>query len=245
LVSSEWSQPDAAEVSDSSLLQGEDSGSDNGSVGEEDSWDQFTQNDYVKQLWDAADLNILQPEEVREAVEGTNPALGLFHWFLSKNLLDTVCRWTNESLEKKGQKRSTKCEFNAYISLEMGLSLMKFNDIQKYWSSRGFFGHDTFCSTMSHDHFNQIRSCVCFSSPSLYDVDEAIADPLWACRTLLENFIKRCAAIAECTCATKARTCAKMYIPIKPDKHGIRLSALWLLMMGHQTKNLRQRDGKN
>jgi hypothetical protein len=234
-VSSEWNQPDSHVVSESPSSPGEDISSDDGSGIEEDSRDQFSQNDYVKQLWDAADLHILQPGEVREAMGGSTPELSLFHLFLSRNFLDAVWRWTNESLEKKGRKRCTKIEFNAYIGLEMGMSLMKFNDIQKYWSSGCFLGHDTFRSTMSRDRFKQIRGCVCFSSPSFYDADEANADPLWTCRTLLDNFIKKCAAVAvpvgvsaldECTCATKARTRAKTYIPIKPDKYGIRFYAV-------------------
>jgi hypothetical protein len=104
--------------------------------------------------------------------------------------------------------------------------LMKFNDIYKYWSSGCFLGLDTFHTTMSRDHFNQICSCICFSSPSLYDADEANEDPLWSCQTLLDNFIKRGASVAVpmgvceldgCTCPTKTRTRMKAYLPIKPD----------------------------
>jgi hypothetical protein len=107
-------------------------------------------------------------------------------------------------------------------------------------------------------------------------------------------------AFDECTCATKACTCAKTYLSIKPDKYGIHFyavvghrycymssffnnrasnntvisgpteyhlifrdmrtpyyktieedesmrdspSALWLLMMGHQTKTYKLFDGK-
>ncbi len=97
-VSSKWNKPDAAEVSWLSSSQGEDSGSDDGSGGDEDSRDQFFQNDYVKKLWDTASLNTMQPGEVHEAMEGTNPELGLFHLFFSKTFLDTLWRWTNKLL---------------------------------------------------------------------------------------------------------------------------------------------------
>jgi len=49
---------------------------------------------------------------------------------MTKTFLDTVWRWTNESMGRKGRRRCTKNEFFAYIGLEMGMSLMKFNDIQ-------------------------------------------------------------------------------------------------------------------
>jgi hypothetical protein len=250
-------------VSESPLSPGEDISSDDGSGTEEDSRDQFSQN---------------------------------------------VWRWTNESLKKGGKKRCTKIEFNAYVGLDMGMPLMKFNIIPKYWSSGCFLSHDTFCSTMSRVCFKQIHSCVCFSSPSFYDADKAYSDLLWTCQKLLDNFIKKCADVAvpvgvsaldECTCAMKC-TRAKTYIPIKPDKYGIHFyavvghrycykfsffdnrasnntgisglmeyhrifrdmstpyyktieehesirdspSALWLLMMGHQTKTHKQPDGK-
>jgi hypothetical protein len=45
------------------LSPGKDISSDDGCGTVEDYQDQFSQNGYVKQLWDAADLHILQPRE--------------------------------------------------------------------------------------------------------------------------------------------------------------------------------------
>ena len=189
-IAAEWNEPDTgiavvtpSSSSQPSLSQEQDSVSDGDSGTEEVthvSGNQFT-NLYNKKFLDSAELHILQPGEVVAVAEGNNPELGLFNLFMTKTFLDTVWRWTNESMGRKGRRRCTKNDFFAYIGLEMGMSLMKFNDIHKYWSSGCFLGHDTFRTTMSRDRFKQIRSCICFSSPSLYYADEANKDLLWSC----------------------------------------------------------------
>jgi hypothetical protein len=304
LDSIEWNEPEEVSFTQQTLqdAMGDGSGSEDGSRRDEDSVPSSSRvdNPYVQQLWDRADLHILRPGDIRQS-----PQLALFNLFMTRTFLDAVWSWTNESLEKKGRKKCTKVEFKAYVRLDMGMSSLHFNDIKKYWATGSFLGSDTFRTTMSRDHFIRIRSCVCFHSPTSYDADEANDDHLWTFRSLLDNFIKGGASVAvplgvitldECTCATKARSHAKTYLPIKPDKYGIRFytvgshrycyissffdnragnqtgisgpteyhrlfwelrtpyykvlkghesikdspSALWILMMGHQTKLLRQ-----
>jgi hypothetical protein len=196
-------------------------------------------NEYVRTLLDSADLCIMQPGLVNAAYESENKELGLFHLFLTQNYLETVCKWTNEVLERKGRKQATVKEFYAYIGLEMGMSLLRYNDIKKYWAEGSFVGHETFRDTMSRNRFQEIRSCISFLSPKAYDAATAHDDPLWTCRSLLDHFIRRSADIAvplgisaldENSCATKARTRAKTYSPNKPDKYAIRFYAV----VGHK-----------
>lgn len=238
-IPSEWNEPEEVSFTQqtSQDATGDSSGSEDGSRGGEDSVPSSSRvdNPYVQQLWDGADLHILRPGKVRQAIAGESPQLALFNLFMTRTFLDAVWSWTNESLEKKGRKKCTKAEFKAYVGLEMGMSLLRFNDIKKYWATGSFLGSETFRTTMSRDRFISIRSCICFRSPTSYDADEANDDPLWTCRSLLDNFIKRGASVAvplgvsaldECTCATKARSRAKTYLPIKPDKYGIRFYAV-------------------
>jgi len=65
------------------------------------------------------------------------------------------------------------------------------------------------------------------------------ADPLWSCRSILDQFIKKSACLAvsisvsaidENSCPTKARTKAKTYLPNKPAKYAIRFYAV----VGHK-----------
>ena len=182
-IPSEWNEPEEVSFTQhtSQDATGDSSGSEDGSRGGEDSVPSSSRvdNPYVQQLWDGADLHILRPGEVRQALAGESPQLALFNLFMTRTFLDAVWSWTNESLEKKGRKKCTKAEFKAYVGLEMGMSLLRFNDIKKYWATGSFLGSDTFRTTMSRDRFIRIWSCVCFRSPTSYDADEANDDPLW------------------------------------------------------------------
>jgi hypothetical protein len=167
-------------------------------------------NAYVKRLLDIADLHILQPGEVNLAYGSSSKQLGLFRLFSTSNYVETVCKWTNESLQQKGQKSRSMKEFQAYMGLELGMSLLKYNDIKQYWAEGCFLGHEIIRGTMSRTRFQQIRASVCLQS---YDGQTAANDPLWSRRSLLEQFIWKSASIAvpvgvsaldENSCPTKA-----------------------------------------
>jgi hypothetical protein len=49
---------------------------------------------------------------------------------------------------------------------------------------------------MSRTCFEEIRACVCFSALKSYDGEVAASDPLWACRSLLHQFIRKSASLA-------------------------------------------------
>jgi len=196
-------------------------------------------NEYIRGILSTVDLKILQESQVNNAFNSNDRELELFHLFMSKNYLDVVSKWTNEVLLDKGRKQCSCKEFLAYIGLELGMSLMKFNDIKKYWARGSFLGHETFRSTMSRSRFQDIRSCVRFSSKQSYDSDGASTDPLWFCRSLIDQFIRKSASVAvplgvsaldENSCPTKARTRAKTYSPNKPAKYAIRFYAV----VGHK-----------
>ena len=205
---SEWGCPIAegsSPPSSPSLSQGEDEESseseeepDGGEVC--DPYD----NCYVRKLRESADLHLLQPGAVYSAFDGDEKELGLFHLFLTKNYLETVCKWTNEVLVGKGKKECDVKEFYVYIGLELGMSLLKFNDIKKS-----------------------------------YDGEAAASDSLWACRSILDQLIRKSASIAvpigvsaldENSCPTKARSKAKTNSPNKPAKYAIRFYAV----VGHK-----------
>ncbi len=114
--------------------------------------------------------------------------------------------------------------------------------------------------------------CVHFSTLKSYNGEAAASDPMWACRLLLDQFIRKSASLAvlmggsslnENSCPAKAWSKVKTYSPtslpnIPSDSMqlwGINtvilapylttglVSALWVCMMGHQTVNLKQLNG--
>ncbi len=184
----------------------------------------------MRTLLRSADHCIRQPGLVKAVYESEYKELGLFLLFLINNYLETVCKWTNEVLERKGRKKMSMKEFHAYVGLELGRSLLHCNDAKKYWAEGSFLGHETFCDIMSHNHFQENCSSICFLSPKMYDAVAAHYDPLLTCHSLLDHLIWRSADVAvllgisaldENSCATKAHTRAKTYSPNKPDKYAI------------------------
>ncbi len=80
--------------------------------------------------------------------------------------------------------------------------------------------------------------CLVFSLNS-YDSEMASSDPLWFCRSLLDQFIKKSTSVAvpagvsaldENSCPTKACFKAETYSPNKPAKYAIRFYAF----VGHK-----------
>lgn len=196
-------------------------------------------NEYVRRLLRSADLKLLKPGLAYAAYDSEETEQNLFHLFFSKAYLERVCSWTNPVLVNKGKKAVTLMEFTAYIGLELGMSLLKFNHLKSYWANASFLGHETFKSTMSRNRFMDIRAAVRFSALESYDAATANDDPLWFSRSVLEEFIIKSARLAvpvgisaldENTCPTKARTRAKTYSPNKPAKYGIRFYAV----VGHK-----------
>jgi hypothetical protein len=90
-------------------------------------------NEYVRGILRSAILHILQSGQVSAAYDKVDREVELFHLFMTKKYLETVSRCTNKVLVEKGRKPIYVKEFFSYVSLELGLSLLKFNGIKKYW----------------------------------------------------------------------------------------------------------------
>jgi hypothetical protein len=114
------------------------------------------ENEHIRGILSTVDLKILLQSQVKNAFNSNDHELELFHLFMTKNYLDVVSKWMNEVLLEKGRKQCSCKEFLAYIGLELGMSLMKINDIKKYWARGSFLGHETFRSTMSRSRFQDI-----------------------------------------------------------------------------------------
>jgi hypothetical protein len=74
---------------------------------------------------------------------------------------------------------------------------------------------------MSRNRFQDICGLISLMLPSTYDNDAANDDPLWSCRSVLDQFIQKSATVAvpvgvsaldEDSCATKAHTRAKTHL---------------------------------
>ncbi len=159
--------------------------------------------------------------------------LGLFHLFLNRSFLECIRKWTNAELSKKGKKKVSTEIFNAYIGLELAMSIVQLNNMHDYWSTKMFLGNEDFKRIISRDMFKEIRSNLKFYPE--YDHAVAVVDPLWHSRVMLHHFMKNaasiavprgCSALDENTIRCKARTGARSYMKSKPVKFGIRFYAV-------------------
>ncbi|GMF33858.1 unnamed protein product [Phytophthora lilii] len=159
---------------------------------------------------------------------------GLFALFVTGVLRQSIRGWTSTRLEAGGKKPLTESELNAYLGLEIAMSICPLNDIADYWSGERFLGQPGFIETMACDRFQQIRSALQFHAPMPVTF-ATVRDPLYCCRGLLHHFQKRFAETAvplgtssldEISVRTKARSRARTYMPSKPDKYGLRFYAV-------------------
>jgi Transposase IS4 len=96
-----------------------------------------SENSYVRGLLERSDLKILQVDRVNRSYK-QNGAAGLFKLFISRSFLDKMRKWTNQCLKEDGMHEVNETKFNAYIGLELAMSLLQFNNLDEYWKDSMF-----------------------------------------------------------------------------------------------------------
>ena len=127
-------------------------------------------NPYIADQLDRAQLQILQPNRIKQAYsQGQKHSCAeknVVELLLNSTLLENMRQWTNLVLGAKGKgKPTTKNEFDAYIGLEIALSIVKFPKIRDYGGTAMFKGHRDFIATMSRDRFQAIRGSLAVHNP--------------------------------------------------------------------------------
>ncbi len=148
---------------------------------------------YVELLIQSSGLQILQEGRANRAKKAKeNKELALFHLFFKKEFLEVICTWLNKRLREKTSSKHhysqvSKREFDAIWGLEMGMSVLQFNNVRSYWADGKFLGHPTFYETMSRNRFQTICRYMTFYNPDGeggYQHKTVSKDPLWHSRTL-------------------------------------------------------------
>ncbi|RLN74357.1 hypothetical protein BBJ28_00008624 [Nothophytophthora sp. Chile5] len=198
---------------------------------------------YVDALKTNSGLQLMKEGQIRNAYQEKGE-YGLFSLFATEGFKRAVLVWTNEILESRGDSKISAGELNAYVGLELAMSICAISDISEFWSERRFLRQADFGDTMARSRFQAIRSGLKLHPPDQAAGAQRGQDPLWHSRWLLEHFQKKFTELAvpvgvssldECTVRTKARTGAKSYLPSKPDKYGIRFYAIvgWTSLYVH------------
>ena len=186
-------------------------------------------NSYIDKLANESGLYINRPLEIQNAYN-TSKEAGLFTLFFSKSFKSMIIQWTNSQLVEKNNIEMSFSEFDAFLGLEIAMSINPFNDITEYWNLKRFMGQDEFPYTMGRNRFQTIRGNLQLHHLEKdYNFDKR--DPLWHSRFILSHFQKRFTEIAvpygvtsfdESSVRTKAKSRAKSYMPSKPDKYAVR-----------------------
>ena len=188
------------------------------------------ENKYVNHLLQCSGLKLLQERRAKKSW-WANEGVGLIFLVLMQAFWEAVRGWTNKKMKVQGHDKLRKEKFAAYTGLEMGMSIIRLNDIKQYWADSAFMGHETFKIMISRMDFQNICANIPLHDLNVYDHDLASSDPLWHSRSMLEHFTKKSAGIAvpvgasaldECMVWMKARLMAHTYLPNKPNKYGIR-----------------------
>ena len=193
-------------------------------------------NQYIKDIINESSPKILRPNMVVNAFK-RNGVLGLFHLFITNDLLRTIVYWTNANIDDgaASTKPITLPELKRYIGLEIAMSVVKFNQIQDYWSNDRFLGHPDFQDTMGRQRFTDIRRFLIFRNPRINRYNEPSEDPLWHSRSILNHFMRtsakycvpsRASALDESSVRCSGRSRAVTFIPDKPEKFAIRFYGL-------------------
>ncbi|OWY92437.1 hypothetical protein PHMEG_00038571 [Phytophthora megakarya] len=155
--------------------------------------------------------------------------------FFTREFRDSLLLRTNKMLKEKGKQEATVFELDAYIGLEIAMSFNLVTQIKELWSTKLFMGQADFGSTMSRNRFESIRARFQIHAPDTVPVERREQDPLWHSRRLVKQIQQKFAAIAvpvgavsldENTVRTKARSSARTFMPLKPDKYGVRFYAV-------------------
>ncbi|GMF54271.1 unnamed protein product [Phytophthora fragariaefolia] len=103
--------------------------------------------------------------------------------------------WTSDVLVAGGHTKITESEFNAYLGLEIAMSICPMNEIAEIWSDKSFLGQVAFIETMTRNKFQQIRGALTLHPPEEPSFDKE-RDPLWRWRAMMEHFQERFAEFA-------------------------------------------------
>lgn len=188
-------------------------------------------NDWMEQ---SDHLFLKRKKHIINSFENKGP-LGLFHLFMSPSFFENVIQWTNVNLSNKGKTEMTMKEFNAYVGLELAMSITNNNSIHEYWSNKPFVSVKGFQDVMSRTRFQNIRGSLQFRPNGIDTHSIKHKDPLWHSRSIINELVTNCMSTAissgvitldEASVRTKAKCRAKTYIPSKPDKYAIRFYAL-------------------
>lgn len=85
-------------------------------------------------------------------------------------------------------------ELLAYFGLELATSVHRLYPLKDYWSKSELLSNTFFNKVVGRDTFRNIRAAL--RPYASYDAETAIIHPPWHTPSILEHFVRKCAALA-------------------------------------------------
>ncbi|RLN05777.1 hypothetical protein BBJ28_00019071 [Nothophytophthora sp. Chile5] len=145
VLGQEWSTL-LGDSSDDKDAESNSHGSNSGNTLHSDTPRDQIAEEYIASLTNDSGLHLVEEAQIRKAYRDGGE-VGLFSLFITHKFKDTIRQWTNEQLVKQGRRATTPSEFDAYLGLELAMSICPLNDITEFWSERRFLGQPDFDPT--------------------------------------------------------------------------------------------------
>ena len=205
---------------------------------EEESDDSADETEDVPFRWS----NVLGEIDIEEfsARHGPTKDLGdratsndFLNLFIDDDYLDEIVRCTIAYARSKGDQTfaTTRAEISAYHGLNIYMGIHSLPQIDMFWDSDIFIGVEGFKKTIPKQHFKTLGRYLHLVDPN----DEDPADLLCKVRSLVTLLEQRFAdayipgkkvSVDEGLVKFNGRLSFKQYMPMKPDKFGIKV---WML----------------
>ena len=160
-------------------------------------------------------------------------AKDFFNRFIDDNYLDEIVRHTIAYARTKGDNNfsTNRAEISAFLGLNILIGIHELPQLQMYWDSDEFIGVEGFKKTIPKQRFVIISKYIHLTDPA----NEDRTDLLCKVRPLVNLLEQRFQAayipgknisVDEGLVKFNGRLSFKQYMPMKPDKFGIKV---WLL----------------
>lgn len=160
-------------------------------------------------------------------------AKDFFSLFLDDAYIDEIVRFTVAYARSKGDRSftTTRAEISAYLGLNILIGIHELPQLAMYWDSDEFFGVEGFKKTIPKHHFMTLGKYLHLVDPAAEDRNDLLCKVRPLVTRLEQKFAEayipgKNITVDEGLVKFNGRLSFKQYMPVKPDKFGIKV---WLL----------------
>ena len=181
---------------------------------------------YLDDICAGSELYIKNRRQVQIVYEKEG-LYGLFSLFVTPLFKNHIMEWTNNRLHKAGHPLLTMAELDAWIGLQLAMSIVPLANMRDFWKDDPLLGQEFFKALMPWDRFLKIRAKLAVHNCMDISMFQKAKDPFWDFRFMMRHFQERFTKTAEAYGNTaldemgvrfSGRHRGVTYAPQKPEK---------------------------